>query len=60
MSKMDRVLRVIVGAVIVILTYLYLQGNVLSWIAYLVTVILILTGLTGFCPLYKVVGVTTN
>ena len=56
----DRVVRVILG---VILLGLYFMGSVsgtVGIIALIVGIIMLATGLFGFCPLYKVVGFSTK
>ncbi len=56
----DRVVRVILG---VILLALYFMGNVSGGVGIVVLIIgliALLTGLFGFCPLYKVIGFSTK
>jgi hypothetical protein len=53
-GTVDRVLRVIVGIVLLALTYTGAIG-VWGWIG----VVPLLTGLVGFCPLYTVLGINT-
>jgi len=53
-GKLDRVIRVILGLVLLSLTVI---GPQTMW--GLVGVIPLLTGAVGFCPLYKVLGVKT-
>ena len=55
----DRVLRVILGLVLIAVAVFGLQ-NVLAWVVGIVGGILLLTGLTGFCLLYKLFGVSTK
>lgn len=50
----DRALRVALG--LVILSQLFIGAQ--SWFA-LIGLLPLVTGLVGFCPLYKVLGVTT-
>ncbi len=59
-ASWDRVVRVILG---VILLGLYFMGSVsgtVGIIALIVGIIMLATGLFGFCPLYKVVGFSTK
>lgn len=51
-GPMDRVLRIILGAIIASIVYLYIHGTLLGWIGYLVAAILVVTGLTGFIGCY--------
>ncbi|MBP9760402.1 MAG: DUF2892 domain-containing protein [Candidatus Pacebacteria bacterium] len=54
----DRLLRVLVGTALAIIGFFWFGGT--SQIVFMVfATILILTGLTGFCALYKVLGVNT-
>ncbi|MFX0543996.1 YgaP family membrane protein [Roseovarius sp. S1116L3] len=59
----DRVLRGILGFILVILplaTAMALFANpVIYWGALIVGAVLLITALTGFCPLYRVLGVKT-
>jgi len=56
----DRIVRVVLGLV---LLYLWL-GNVLSGAAAVIVgiigIILLVTGVVGFCPLYRVLGFATK
>ena len=53
-GKLDRVIRVILGLVLLSLTVI---GPQTMW--GLVGVIPLLTGAVGFCPIYKVLGLKT-
>ena len=53
-GTLDRVLRVAVGVVVLSLTFV---GPRSLW--GLVGIVPLLTGLVGFCPLYRLVGVST-
>ncbi|MCF7804385.1 MAG: DUF2892 domain-containing protein [Candidatus Marinimicrobia bacterium] len=55
----DRVLRVIIGLVLLAIGIFGLQGT-LAWILGIVGGILAVTGLTGFCLLYKLLGISTK
>ncbi len=56
----DRVVRVVLG---IILLYIWL-GSVVSGtlgvILGIIGIILLITGVVGFCPLYKVLGLSTK
>jgi len=58
-SNIDRVIRVIVGVVLLYLSF----GGVLSGapaiVADVVGVVMLLTGAIGFCPLYTLLKVST-
>lgn len=53
-GMVDRVIRVIVGVVLLALVFVGPQ-TVWGWIG----IIPLVTGLIGFCPLYKIFGLST-
>jgi hypothetical protein len=54
-GKVDRIIRVIVGALLVGNVFIGLQ-TVVGWIG----LILIVTGLFGTCPVYSLLGINTR
>lgn len=52
----DRLIRLILGVVLVIIGWPVLGNNALGIILDIVGVILFLTGITGSCALYKILG----
>lgn len=56
-GKLDRILRVIIGAALII-AYFYNPHGTYSW-AYWLGLIPLITGLTGWCPLYSILGIST-
>jgi hypothetical protein len=54
-GKLDRVIRIIVGVILVGNVFVGLQ-TVVGWIG----LILIVTGLFGTCPVYSLVGINTK
>lgn len=58
LHSLDRFLRLLLGVVILELAFFWLAG---SWqmVAYVVGSILLLTAAIGFCPLYRIVDVST-
>lgn len=59
----DRIIRLIVGAVLVLLPYV-VSGGILDagwmrWVVQIVGLILVLTALVRFCPAYKMLGMNT-
>jgi len=59
MGGIDRIIRLVVAAVIVLL---YTQGIIAGTIAYVlfaVAAIFVLTSFVSFCPLYRIVGLNT-
>lgn len=58
-STMDRIIRVILGIVLSFLVYKHTGGIVGTWIFGILGVISLLTGITGFCVIYRLAGIRT-
>jgi uncharacterized membrane protein len=58
-GPVDRIIRVIVGIALVALGLLGVASGVWMWVAYLLGAILLVTGIVGFCPLYKLFKLST-
>jgi hypothetical protein len=59
-STIDRVIRFVLGAVLVYVWYAALVTGVLATVALVIGIILVLTGLIGWCPLYSLFGMKTH
>ena len=59
-STIDRVIRFVLGAVLVYVWYAALVTGVLATVALVIRIILVLTGLIGWCPLYSLFGMKTH
>jgi len=59
-SGTDRVIRIIVGIILIIVGWLALGNNALGVILDIIGIILIITGITGFCLLYTLFGMSTK
>ena len=65
-NQIDRIIRVILGIIFIIgAVYLILNNTdivilSISTIIGIIGLILLVTGLTGFCLVYKVIGYSTN
>ena len=59
-STMDRVIRFVLGAVLVYAWYAVLVTGVLAAVAVVIGVVLMLTGAIGWCPLYSLFGMKTH
>jgi len=56
----DRVIRVILGFILIYIGAIQMDlSGVLAYIVVLVGIILLITGTTGFCGLYTVIGINT-
>lgn len=53
-GKLDRILRVIVGLVLIV--WAVISGNIIGYIG----IILLITAAIGFCPLYRILGIKTG
>ncbi len=61
-SPIDRIIRAILGIILLLVSVLYLgafKGSVLGIVVFIVSLVLLFTAATGFCLLYKVFGVST-
>jgi hypothetical protein len=59
MGKTDRLVRVVVAAIIMVLSLTGVLTGLLSTIALAVAFIFTLTALVSFCPLYLIFGINT-
>lgn len=58
-GMLDRVIRVIAGLVLAV-AGLWVFGAIGGYVLALIGVVLVLTGLMGFCPLYRLLGINTS
>jgi len=58
-GPVDRIIRVIVGIALIALGLLGVASGVWMWVAYVLGAILLVTGIVGFCPLYKLFKLST-
>lgn len=61
-NGIDRTLRVVLGVVLLIAGFVWLgasAGEITGIIAAVIGAVLVLTGLAGFCPAYRLVGLST-
>lgn len=59
MSNLDKGIRVIIAAVVALLYYFNVIEGTLAYILMAVAIIFLVTSLINFCPLYKVLGIST-
>jgi hypothetical protein len=55
----DKIIRYIIAIVAIYVAYSGMVIAPWSYVLYAVAAIMILTGLTGFCPLYSIFGLNT-
>jgi hypothetical protein len=58
-GKMDRIVRLAIAVVLVILAYAKIIPQNLTIAVYVISVIIAITGFVRFCPLYKVLHKST-
>lgn len=58
-SALDRLVRVVIAVAAVAGGIVVGTGTVMSWVLFAVAAIMLITAATGFCPLYRVFGVST-
>lgn len=59
-SGLDRIIRVIVGIVFLALYFTGTVTGTLGIVLIVLGAVLLLTGVVGFCPLYKLLKINTN
>ncbi|MCC6685237.1 MAG: DUF2892 domain-containing protein [Bacteroidia bacterium] len=60
MGELDKILRVLAAAVVVVLNFMGTIGGTLATVLMSVAAILLLTTLINFCPLYALFKVSTK
>lgn len=55
----DKAIRIVIALLITILIYKDILSGTLAIVAGIFAVILLLTTLIGFCPLYRIFGIST-
>ena len=58
-GPVDRIIRVIVGIALIALGLLGVASGAWMWAAYVLGAVLLLTGIVGFCPLYRLFKLST-
>jgi uncharacterized membrane protein HdeD (DUF308 family) len=59
-STTDRILRVVAGVLLLALALLNVVSGTLNVIFIVIGIVLLVTGVTGFCPLYALLKIRTN
>ena len=59
-GKTDKIARLVIAAIIIILDFAGILTGTLSWILSIVAIVLAATALIDFCPLYKLIGMSTK
>ncbi len=58
-NGIDRVVRIVIAVAAVLGAWAVGFGSVLGIVLLIVAAIMVLTAVTGFCPLYRLFGMTT-
>ena len=58
-GSLDRILRISVGGALVLFMLFGVVSGALGWLVLALGAILVVTGVTGFCPLYALFGIRT-
>ena len=58
-SNVDRIIRAVAGIVLLYLGFGGILAGGLAIVADVVGLVLLVTGAIGFCPLYRIVGLST-
>lgn len=59
-GNLDRILRAIIGAVLIVAWWLGWMSGTLALVLGMIGAVLVVTGLFGFCPLYAALGINTR
>jgi hypothetical protein len=59
-SSVDRIIRVVLGVVLVLLYTFHVVNGTLGIVSLVLGATSLLTGVVGFCPLYALVKIRTN
>ena len=59
-GNLDRIIRIILGIILIIIPFIFSVGTVLKIILIIIGIILILTGITRICYLYNILGINTS
>ena len=60
MGKVDRVIRVLIAVIILVLYFTHLISGTLAVILLILAGVLVVTSLWGLCPLYLLFGLSTT
>jgi hypothetical protein len=59
-SGLDRIVRIVVGAVLIAVWLVGIIGGVLGIVLGVVGIVLVATGIAGFCAIYTLLGISTK
>jgi len=59
MGTLDRLIRLIIAAILIALITLKVLTGIWMIVGAIIAVIFVVTSVIGFCPLYKLIGIST-
>ncbi|WP_299119161.1 DUF2892 domain-containing protein [uncultured Winogradskyella sp.] len=59
MSNLDKGVRILIAAAVALLYYFDVIEGTLAYVLMAVAIILLITSLINFCPLYRIFGIST-
>lgn len=59
-STFERFARIVAGGILIALATYIPMNTVLVWVVVIVGLILVLTGLAGWCPIYSLLNISTK
>ena len=59
MSGADRIIRIIVAIILGVLYFTHTVTGTLGIVLLVVGIVFLLTSFVGFCPIYRIIGVST-
>ncbi|ROL60454.1 DUF2892 domain-containing protein [Bacteroidetes/Chlorobi group bacterium ChocPot_Mid] len=59
MGSIDKIIRIVVALLIIVLFFAKILSGTVAIILLVISLIFILTSIVGFCPLYRIFGLTT-
>lgn len=58
-GKTDKIIRIVLALILASLDYFEVVTGAFSWVLSVLAIVLLVTSLLNFCPLYKVLGKNT-
>ena len=59
-SPIDRIIRLVIAVAAVVVAFLVGPSTVLGIILFVVAAVMLLTAAVGFCPIYRMLGISTS
>ena len=59
-SRLDRIIRGLLGVALLLVAFLAVPAGALQIVLAVIGVVLVVTGAVGFCPLYRILGLSTK